>query len=528
MTTRRGIVSALLFAAAAAATGAARAQDLRIGLASEPTSMDPHYHNLSPNNALVRHVFEPLISSNEVQALGPGLAVSWRVVDDTTWELKLRPGVIWHDGAPFTADDVLFTFERAPNVPRSPSSFASYVRGKTFEKVDDLTVRIKTAAPEPLMLNQLSQIPIISAKAARSATTEDFNAGRGAVGTGPYKFAEFVPGARIVLVRNDAWWGGKPAWAKITLKPITSDPTRVAALLSNDVDVIEAVPTQDAKRLKGDASLNVASALSNRVVYFHMDHFRQTSPFITSNAGQPIPNPLLDLKVRQALSKALNRKAIVERVMENEAVPASQFLPDSYPGTSKTLKPVEYDLAGAKALLAEAGFPNGFKMTIHGPNGRYTNDVRIIEAAAQMFSRAGVETKVETMAPAVFFTRASQGAPDGTPEFSFILVGWSSGTGEPSDSLKPLVGTFDKATGFGTTNRGRYSNPAVDDLIRQALRTIDDSRRAAVLAQATEVAINDAAIIPLHYQLNTWAARKGFKVTPRSDEYTLATSVTPQ
>lgn len=426
---------------------------------------------------------------------------------------------------------MIASYARVPNVPKAPSAKTPYVAGKTFEKVDDLTLRVKTAKPEPLMLNHLAQVEIITAKAAKEAATEDFNAGKAAIGTGPYRFVEFVPGDRYVMARNDAHWGGKPEWEKVAFRFIKSDPTRVAALLSGDVDVIETVPTADAERLKKDARLSVSSELSNRVIYFHMDHFRETSPFITAKDGSKIRNPLKDLRVRQALSKALNRRAIVERVMEGEAEPASQLLPDSYAGTSKTLKPVALDVEGAKKLLADAGFPNGFKMTMHGPNGRYTNDTKIIEAAAQMFARVGIEAAIETIPPGPFFTRASSGGKNdagesGFPEFSFILVGWSAGTGEPSDSLKALLATFDRSTGYGATNRGRYSNPKVDELIKQAAGTIDDAKRAALLAQATDLAMNDVGIIPIHYQKNTWAARKGLKVVPRTDEYTLAMSVT--
>ena len=228
--------------------------------------------------------------------------------------------------------------------------------------------------------------------------------------------------------------------------------------------------------------------------------------------------------MRQALTRALNRPAIVERIMEGEAQPASQFVPDSYPGTSRKLKPAAFDLEGAKKLLAEAGLPNGFKLTIHGPNGRYTNDAKILEAAGQMWSRLGLEVSVEAIPAANFFSRASTGGAGGVPEFSVFLVGWSAGTGEPSDSVKALVTTVDRALGTGSANRGRYSNPKVDELLKVAIRTVDDAKRNALLAEATEIAMEDVAIIPLHYPLNTWAAKKDFVVVPRSDEYTLAMS----
>jgi peptide/nickel transport system substrate-binding protein len=200
------------------------------------------------------------------------------------------------------------------------------------------------------------------------------------------------------------------------------------------------------------------------------------------------------------------------------------LLDASFFGTSKTLKPVAYDPEGAKKLLADAGFANGFKLTLHGPNGRYTNDVKIAEAMAQMLTRVGIETSVETLPPAVFFNRASVGA-NGLPEFTFILVGWGSDTGETSSPLKSLLGTFDKDKGTGTANRGRYSNKALDALVEQALATVDDGKRQELLAKASEMAMGDVGLIPSHYQINTWATRKGLKYIARADEYTLANSI---
>lgn len=499
------------------------AEELKVGLAAEPSAMDPHFHNLSPNNALLSHIFNRLIEMDEKQRLIPGLATSWKVIDGTIWEFKLRPGVKWHDGSPFTADDVVFTIGRAGNVPNSPSSFGSAVKGKTAVKVDDLTVRISTPTVYPTMGNDLATIMIVSKKNGEGATTEDYNSGKAAIGTGPFKLTKFTPGDRIEMARNDDYWGTKPKWEKVTFRPIKVGASRVAALLAGDVDIIEDVPTTDIERLKKEPKLELSQGVSNRLIYFFVDHARETTPFAKGKDGADIKNPLRDRKVRLAMSKAINRPAIVDRLMEGVAIPASQFLPEGYFGVSDKLQPEKYDPEGAKKLLAEAGLPNGFKLTLHSPNGRYTNDAKIAEAVAQMLTRVGIETNIELLPPAVFFKRASSGSPEGGPEFSFILVGWSAGTGEASGSVKPLVATFDKDKGMGATNRGRYSNAEVDRLITEALKTVDDPKRAALLAEATEIAINDLAVIPLHYQVNTWAARKGLKYTARSDEYTLVT-----
>lgn len=519
---RTMLVAAVL--ALATAAGAASAQELRIGLAAEPSAMDPHFHNLTPNNGMLTHIFERLVETDPQNKFVPGLAESWKTVSDNVWEFKLRKGVKWHDGSPFTADDVIFTFERAPNVPNSPASFASAVKGKTVKKIDDHTIQISTPAPHPLMPNDLSNLLIVSKKHGDGAKTEDYNSGKAAIGTGPYKFVSYVPGDRIEFVRNEDYWGPKPQWQKVTMKPIKSGPARVAALLAGDVDLIEDTPTADIERLKGSPDVKISQRVSRRVIYFHMDQFRDETPFIKAKDGSAIKNPLRNQKVRLALSKAINRDALVSRVMEGVAIPAGQLLAEGFFGVSPNVKPPAYDPEGAKKLLAEAGYPDGFKLTLHGPNGRYTNDVKIAEAVAQMFTRVGVETTIEMLPPAVYFSRASAGA-GGLPEFSFILVGWGSDTGETSSPLKTLLGTFDKNKGTGAANRGRYSNPELDKLIEQALATVDDAKRQDLLAKAVELAMGDVGLIPTHYQINTWASKKGLEYEGRADEYTLAMSL---
>jgi len=504
-------------AAAVLFAGAAVAEEVTIGISSEPSAMDPHYHNLGPNNAFASNVYDALIIQDEQQSLTPGLAVSWKPVSDLVWEFKLRQGVKFHDGTDFNADDVIFTAERAPNVANSPSSFGTYLKGKTFKKIDDYTVQVSTEKPYPLMAVDLSNIQIISSEVGADVTTPAFNDGTAMIGTGPYKFVEWVPSDRIVLTANDGYWGEKARFTKVTLKPIKSNPTRVAALLSGDVDMIDNVPTSDIETLKKQSGLELVQGISNRVIYLHMDRFRDNSPFITGTNGK---NPLNDLRVRKAFSMAINREAIVDRVMEGVAIPAGQLLPPGFFGTSENLKPMAYDPAQAKALLAEAGYPNGFGITIHGPNDRYINDAKIAQAIGQMLTRIGIDAKVETMPRNVYFRAASSGGPNGEPKFSFILVGWGSGTGEASSPLRSLLHTYDKAAGFGASNRGRYSNPEADKLIEEALATVDDAKRADLLAKATEIAIDDVGIIPLHYQVNTWAVKKGLKYIPRTDERT--------
>jgi peptide/nickel transport system substrate-binding protein len=299
-------------------------------------------------------------------------------------------------------------------------------------------------------------------------------------------------------------------------------------LLAGDVDFIDNVPTTDITHLKSESGVELSQGISNRVIYLHLDHDRDDSPFVKSKNGGAIKNPLKDLRVRKAISKAIRRDAIVDRVMEGVAIKAGQLLPDGFFGVSPNLKPEAYDPAGAKKLLAEAGVPNGFQLTIHGPNDRYINDAKICEAVAQMLTRIGIKTTVETMPKSIYFNRASRGGPNKTPEFSFILVGWGAGTGEASSPLKSLLHTYDKSRGFGASNRGRYSNPELDRLVEDALATVDDAKRKNLLEKATEMAINDLGIIPLHYQVNTWAARTGIKYNARTDEATVYSDVFTQ
>jgi peptide/nickel transport system substrate-binding protein len=510
-------VVALLFATHAWAT------DLTIGLATDVTALDPHYHNVTPNNNVAAHIFGFLVQRNEKSQLEPSLATEWKTVDPLTWEFKLRKGVKFHDGSEFTAADVVASIERVPTVPNSPSPFTAYSKQiKEMIVVDPYTIRFKTATPYPLMPSDMTQVAIIS-KSAAKASTEDFNSGKAAIGTGPYKLVRYMKGDRIELARNDAWWGGRTPWEKVTLRLLPQDASRVAALLSGDVQVIEGVPPADVGNLRRDKRVNVYRTVADRLIYIHMDSNRDVSPFVTDKAGKPLDkNPLKDPRVRLAISKALSRPAIVDKVMEGEAVMSGQLVPEFLFGSTKNLKVEPFDVAGAKKLLADAGYPDGFGLTIHAPNNRYVNDAKIAQTVAQMLSRVGIDTKVIAMPSATYFAQATD------LKFSFMLLGWSTGTGEASSSLKALLMTYNKDKGFGTANRGRYSNTKVDALTEDALQTVDDVKREAYLQRATELAIGDTGIVPLHFQVNLWATRDGITYVPRTDENTLAWKFIPK
>ncbi len=372
------------------------------------------------------------------------------------------------------------------------------------------------------MPNDMSTIFIVSSRVAKGASTEDFNTGKATIGTGPFKFVRYAKGDRIELVRNDAYWGPKQAWDKVTFRLIPSDPSRVAALLAGDVRAIENVPTADLAKLSKNTDVAVSRTVSHRLIYMHIDTNRDRSPFVTDKAGKPLEkNPLKDLRVRQALSKAINRQALVERVMDGAAVPTGQLMAEGMFGYTAGMKPERYDPDGAKKLLADAGYPDGFGLTIHGPNDRYVNDDQICQAIAQMLARIGIAARVETLPSSVYFTRASK------LDFSFMLVGWASDTAEVSSPLKSLLATFDPKKGMGAANRGRYSNAKMDQLLEQGLATVNDGQREKILIQAMEVAVNDLGIIPLHHQVNLWSARRGTVYSARTDERTLAHEFRP-
>jgi peptide/nickel transport system substrate-binding protein len=389
--------------------------------------------------------------------------------------------------------------------------------------VDSHTLVFKTASPHVLLPSDLASVMIISKMHGEKAATEDYNSGKAAIGTGPYKLAEYVPNQRVVLKANYGYWGGEEPWDKVTFKILTNSAARVAALLSGDVQMIETVPTADIGKLSADKRYALVDKVSNRVIYVHLNQRSDTAaPFITGKDGKPLAkNPLKDPRVRKALSIAINRDAIADRVMEKRAVPAGQLLPDFFFGTSKKLKPAKYDPEGAKKLLAEAGYPSGFAMTIHGTNNRYINDDKVAQAIAQFYTRIGIDSKVETMPASVYFTRATKG------EFSYMQLGWGTESGEQGSSLRSLLATYDQAKGMGVTNRARYSNPELDALIGQAMSTIDDKKREALIQKAAELAMNDTALIPIHYEVSTWATMKSHRYTPRTDQYTLAMGLKP-
>jgi peptide/nickel transport system substrate-binding protein len=501
---------------------AAHATDVTMAVRTDVDSIDPQYHVYTPNTAASRHIFDTLAQTDARGHLQPGLALSWTAIGDDVWEFKLRPGVVFHDGGPFSADDVAFTIARIPNVPNSPSSFVQYIKSVArTEIVDPLTIRIHTKGPAPTLPVDMGTIYILSKHAAEGKTTAEFNSGAAAIGTGPYRFVEWIPGNHLLLERNDTYWAGAEPWDRVTRRPIPSDGSRVAAMLAGDVDLIEGVPGVDRARLAADPKLALHEIDSTRIIYLHMDSARDDSPGISDANGNKMDhNPLKDVRVRRAISMAINRQALTERLLSGQAHPAGQYTPPDVPGASPNLKPLPYDPIQSQALLKDAGWPNGFSVVLAGSNDRYPNDAQVTQAVGQMLARVGIRTDVQTMPAAILFSRGSK------LDFSMILSGWV-GTGDASSPLVALMATYDPSTGMGPSNRGRWSNPEFDAVLGQALRALDDTKRNALYARAAEIAVADAGVIPVYFTINTWASKKGFVYDARMDEATLATGFRP-
>jgi len=532
---RAALAGFLLTAVPAFAQDAQTGNTLTIGVRSEASSLDPHWTQLSADTQVQEHIFEALVGLDPNSQPIPGLAESWRPLDETTWEFKLRQGVKWHDGEDFTAEDVIFTFDRLragiEGAPASPA-FTLEKGAKKWKAIDDHTIHITTDGPYPTVAEDLAMAPIVAKHAAEGATASvDFNSGKAAIGTGPFKYGEFLPGDRITVVRNPDWWGGPVEWERVVFRPVTQDASRLAALLNGDVDLIDYPPTTDLPQLEANPEFAVSTIPSDRLIYI-MPSYRDLEEYVRDNAGNVMtPNPLRDWRVRRALSLAIDRNAIRDRIMGGASLPTKNIVPPGFFGHHEGLQADLYDPEQAKALLAQAGYGDGFRLTLHGPNDRYVNDARIVEAVAQMWSRIGVATEVDTMPRNIFFSDLIRGHPDtmpgfDVPKFSMSMTGWGTVAGEATYTVSGTLETYNAATGGGNGNFGRYSNPRVDVRSVKAKRTIDKDERLRLLVEATEIGMNDYAFIPLHFQVNKWAMRAGLKHTPRTNERTHAVDVT--
>lgn len=516
---------AALLAASVLALGLsvpAVAQTLTVGMQGEPGTLDPQFNLLGTNTSALRNIYDTLLSRDPALQLRPGLAESWRAVDETTWEFKLRPGVRFHDGSELTAEDVRFTIARVPNVSNNPNSYNTYIQGiREVQAVDKLTVRFITDGPVPLLPTNISNIFILSAARGLRSTSE-FNSGAAAVGTGPYRLVSWQPGQPLVLERNAEYWGGAAPWARVTFRPIANDGARVAALLSGDVDFINAVPLADVSRLEREGNRNRVFAGPSAYVYMLFPEVgKETVAGLRDTAGQPLRrNPWQDARVREALSLAINRPAIVERLMEGRARVANQAVPEGFFGYSARIPPARFDPERARALLREAGYPEGFGTTLACPNDRFVNDGKICEAAAQQLQRVGIRVDLSTQPRTTFFPQRAR------REWALHAAGWGSLTGESSYFLTSQIHTPDKELGLGAINYSGISVPALDALIQRGRRVLDDGGRRAVLEEAMEGVMAQHLVIPVLNFEAIWAGRADrIRFVPRADEETLAIEV---
>jgi peptide/nickel transport system substrate-binding protein len=487
--------------------------------------IDPHFFFNGPNMAAARHIYDTVISRDENSRQVPGAVESWRAVEPQIWELKLRAGVTFHDGSPFTAEDIAFSIARIPNVPGNIGPYTINLRTiDRVEIVDPLTVRLHTSEPNPLIPGQMTNVFIVSARAAANASTEDFNRGRAAIGTGPYRVVgNGVSPTGMRLQRHEGYYGTRPAWSEVDVRVIANDAARLAGLLSGDYDLIEDVPLTDLSRLRRDGRVNIASRPTDRIMYLSMNVAPDPLPLVVDGNGQPLPvNPLSDVRVRRALSMAIDRKALVERVMEGQAVASGQLTPEGFGGYDPAMPVPPMDTAGARRLLAEAGYPDGFGMTISCSNDRYVNDARICQAVGQMLSRAGLKMTVDVTPSTVFFPRIRPARV----LLPMHFVGRSFSSGDATYVLSTSFHSRDVPRNLGGANRSGFSDPAVDAMVREVMVRMDDGREAAV-RQAMHQVQDLHVQIPLYVQTSAIGTRRGITYTPRMDEQVVAVHARP-
>ena len=513
----------LIAAAVLAASAAVSAQTLSIGFADPVSSVDPQLNNHAGDRSLALHFWDSIINSRDGGKLEPALASSWKALDDKTWEFKLRSDIKWQDGKPFTADDIVFSFQRARNVPGTVASYTGALR--TVESTtakDPHTIIVKTNTPNPMLPLDIASIYIVSKHVGEKSKTEDYNAGRAVVGTGPYKFISYSPGDRTVFERNPSYYGPKPLWDKVNYRYINNGAARTAALLAGDVDVIDKVAVTDVAKLKKTPSVSVYTYPGLRVLLLQPSFRPGPNEFITDNAGKPLEkNPLQEVKVRQALSVAINRKAIADRILQGTVTEANQWMPKNTFGYNPEVKDVAYNVEQAKKLLAEAGFPQGFQITIHVPGDRYPQAPETVQAVAQFWTRAGVKTKVEVVPWSVYAGRA------GKNEYAVSVIAWGNGTGEAGYGLLQTLASNDAKRGRGSNNWGRYSNEAVDKALDAATVEFDAKRREAIFRHSVRLVTDDVGNIPLFHYQNIWAAKKGLKVVPLLSDRSTSMQVSP-
>jgi peptide/nickel transport system substrate-binding protein len=515
-------VARTLALACAAALGAASlavdAKTLKWAGRGDPQTMDPYSQNENLTNNINNLVYDALVMRDKDLKIIPSLATSWEQVNPTTWRFKLRPGVKFHDGTPFTADDVVFSIGRAADEISQIKAYARAV-GKP-RKIDDLTVEFVTDGPNPIMLEHLVTLMIMSKswseknKAARPLdykNKEELFTSRNANGTGPYALKTREPDVRTVLVRNNDWWGWKDKKfdgnvTEVIYTPVGNDATRLAALVSGDVDLVNDPAPQDVPRLQQTPGVKVIEGFEQRIVFLGMDQHRDELLY-SSVKGK---NPLKDKRVRQALYQAIDIDAIHKSTMRGLSKPSGALTPSPVQTTPEIEKRLPFDPAASKKLLAEAGYPNGFDVTLDCPNNRYVNDERICQAVAAMWSKVGVNTKLVTMPRAQYFPKLEK------LDTSIYMLGWGGGSTDAIFTLQPVLST-NNGKGDGDFNYGRYSDPKFDALVAEVKVEMNPEKRLALIRRALELHNQQIYHLPLHRQVIPWASRANVDVPHRAD-----------
>jgi peptide/nickel transport system substrate-binding protein len=506
----------LVAAAVALAAPLSQAVTLRVSNQGDVQSMDPHSLNESLQLSFTGNVYESLIERDKSMNLAPALATKWTQQSPTVWRFDLRPGVKFHDGTPFTADDVVFTFKRAAGEGSDMKGYTNPI--KEVRKVGDLAVDIETNAPYPILPDTLTTLAMMSKKWCEDNKAErpvdrrkgiENTASFKANGTGPFRLKERQPSVRTVLVKNFNWWGKSESNVdEVVFTPIGNDATRVAALLSGETDVMEPVPLQDVERIKS-AGINVLQGPELRTIFLGMDQKRDELQF-SSIKGK---NPFKDVRVRRAFYQAIDEETIKARVMRGAALPTALMVGSAVRGFQADMnKRPPYDVEAAKKLLADAGYPNGFEVGLNCPNDRYVNDAAVCQAVAANLARIGVKVNLMAETKNSYFPKILR------RDTSFYLLGWTPSTVDSHDVLSAIMATPNDK-GQGQFNLGAYSNPKIDELTLKIQSETDQKKRNEMIREAFKIHQDDIGHIPLHQQALAWAASKKVELVQLPNNY---------
>ncbi len=492
------------------------AATLRVSNQGDVLSMDPHSLAEAVQLSFTGNVFEPLVTRDKALQLAPALATRWALVSPTVWRFELRSGVRFHDGSPFNADDVVFSIQRAQGDGSDMKTQVASI--KTVRKISDLVIELETSAPNPILPELITTVYMLSQTWAKANGADkpvdrrkgvENTASFKANGTGPYRLRERQPGVRTVLARHANHWAPVEGNVdEVIFQPIGNDATRVAALVSGQMDVIDPVPVQDIPRLKANPALRLIQGPESRVIFLGFDQARDELLY-ASVKGR---NPFKDKRVRQAFYQAIDIDTIVDKIMHKAAKPAALMVAEGIKGYDAVLdKRLPHDQAAAKRLLAEAGYPEGFELTLHCPNDRYVNDSEICQAVTAQLARVGIKIRLQTESKSTYFPRVLK------RDSSFFMAGWSPAGYDAHNALFSLVATPQGAR--GQWNLGAYSNAKIDTLTTAIQSETDAVKRTAMMQEALALHRDDVGHIPLHQQTLAWGLRAGVQAHQRADNF---------